>query len=227
QLSLRDLLRAGPVALIGGSIQVILTIAIGYGVGVALGWGQIEALFFGSVISNSSSTVRGKVLADRGQEDSIQGQVGLAWSTVQDLSTIILVVELSALAAGNSDSLLGDLLLETGLALVFLVILLPLGSRVLPWFFEQVATPDNREVFIIAIAAFAIGTAYLSTFFGLSIALGAFIAGLVVSESDLWHQILGEIMPLRDIFAALFFVSVGMLVDPVFVVQNLPLVLLT
>jgi monovalent cation:H+ antiporter-2, CPA2 family len=96
---------------------------------------------------------------------------------------------------------------------------------VLPWFFERVATPANREVFILAVGAFAMGAAYLSTLFGLSLALGAFVAGVVVSESDLWHQILGEVMPLRDIFAALFFVSVGMLVDPGFIVRNLPLVL--
>jgi monovalent cation:H+ antiporter-2, CPA2 family len=223
QLSLRDLLRVGPIALIGGSIQVVMTIGAGYLLGIALGWGALEALFFGAVISNSSSTVLSKVLGERGQADSIHGRISLAWSTVQDFSTIVLVVLLSGMATGE-EGLVLELLWAVGMALLFLVVLLPFGSRALPWFFERIATPDNREIFIIAIAAFAIGTAYLSTFFGLSIALGAFVAGVIVSESDLWHQILGEIMPLRDIFAALFFVSVGMFVDIRFVLENLLLV---
>jgi monovalent cation:H+ antiporter-2, CPA2 family len=225
QLSLRDLLRQGRVAVFGGAIQVIVLIGIGYLVGTAIGWGTVESLFFGAVISNSSSTVLGKILGERGQAGSIHGQVSLAWSTVQDLSTIALVVILSALATGE-DGVFLDLFTSTGLAVIFLLVLLPVGSRVLPWFFENVTSPDNREVFILAVAAFALGTAYLSTFFGLSLALGAFVAGVVVSESDLWHQILGEVMPLRDIFAAMFFVSVGMFVDPVFILNNLPLVLI-
>jgi monovalent cation:H+ antiporter-2, CPA2 family len=224
QLSLRDLVRQGNVALFGGSIQVIALIGLGYLVGTALGWGSVESLFFGAVISNSSSTVLGKVLGERGQADSIHGQVSMAWSTVQDLSTIALVVILSALATGE-DGIFMNLITAGGLAAIFLILLLPVGSRVLPWFFENVLSPDNREVFILAVAAFALGTAYLSTFFGLSLALGAFVAGVVVSESDLWHQILGEVMPLRDIFAALFFVSVGMFVDPAFIITHLPLVL--
>jgi monovalent cation:H+ antiporter-2, CPA2 family len=225
QLSLGDLMRQGRVAIFGGTIQVIVLIGLGYLAGTALGWGSLESLFFGAVISNSSSTVLGKILGERGQADSTHGQVALAWSTVQDLSTIALVVILSALATGE-DGMFMDLVTSGGLAIVFLVILLPVGSRVLPWFFETVTSPDNREVFILAIAAFALGTAYLSTFFGLSLALGAFVAGVVVSESELWHQILGEVMPLRDIFAALFFVSVGMFVDPEFIIRNLPLVLI-
>jgi monovalent cation:H+ antiporter-2, CPA2 family len=225
QISMRDLVRAGRIAVLGGSLQVVLTIGIGYLVGLALGWGVVESLFFGAVISNSSSTVLGKVLSDRGQADSTHGQVSLAWSSVQDLSTIALVVILTALAVGE-DGILADLITAGALAGIFLILLLPIGSRVLPWFFERVATPENREIFIIAVAAFALGTAYLSTFFGLSLALGAFVAGIVVSESDLWHQILGEVMPLRDIFAALFFVSVGMFVDPGFIIRNLSLVLI-
>lgn len=226
QLSLRDLMRSGRVALLGGSVQVLLTIGLGYLIGIALGWTPLQALFFGAVISNSSSTVLSKVLGERGEAGSVHGQVGLAWSTVQDLSTIILVVVLTALSTGG-DGLLVELLWATFMAVLFLILLLPVGSRVLPWFFERVAALQNREVFILTVATFALGTAYVSSLFGLSLALGAFVAGVVVSESDLSHQILGEIEPLRDIFAGLFFVSVGMLVDPMFVLRNLPLVLLT
>src|SRR5687767_4237963 len=101
QFSFRDLLRVGRVALLGGSAQVLLTIGLGYVVGTALGWRPLEALFFGAVISNSSSTVLGKVLSERGELDTEHGRIAMGWSAVQDLSTIILVVVLSALADGG------------------------------------------------------------------------------------------------------------------------------
>ncbi len=225
RLSVRQLLRVGRVAVLGGALQVLVTIGIGYLIGRALGWDWLPALFFGAVVSNSSSTVLGKVLDERGEAGSIQGRIGLAWSTIQDLSTIILVVILSTLSTGG-NSLASDLFWPTLKAAAFLVVLIPVGSRVLPWIFERIIAPArNREIFVIAVAAFALGTAYLSSLFGLSLAIGAFVAGVVVSESDIWHQILGEIMPLRDIFAGLFFVSIGILVDPMFVLRNLPLVL--
>jgi CPA2 family monovalent cation:H+ antiporter-2 len=224
QFSLRDLIDAGKVATVGSTIQVLLTIAIGYLVGIALGWQPLEALFFGAVISNSSSTILSKVLGERGELDSPQGKLSLAWSSLQDLGTVVLIVVLSALA-GSGDSLLSDLVWEVGKAGLFLALLIPLGLRILPWFFERVASLRNREVFVLAVGGVALGLAYAASFFGLSLALGAFVAGVVVGESDLSHRILGDVMPLRDIFAGLFFVSVGMLVDPRFVVDHLPLLL--
>lgn len=226
QFSLGDLLRAGRVALIGSTAQVLLTIGAGYGVGLALGWAPLEALFFGAVLSNSSSTVLSKVLGERGEMDTPWGKLSLAWSTVQDLGTIILIVVLSALAT-ESDALARDLAIEVGKAGLFLLLLIPVGLKVLPWLFEHAAALRSREIFVLMVAVVALGLAYSASFFGLSLALGAFVVGVVVSESDLSHQILGEVLPLRDIFAGLFFVSVGMLVDPMFVLRNLPLVLLT
>jgi CPA2 family monovalent cation:H+ antiporter-2 len=129
--------------------------------------------------------------------------------------------------AGAGSHLLTDLLVGAGKAGLFLAVLIPLGLVVLPHLFERVAALQNREVFVLLVAAVALGIAYASSFFGVSLALGAFVAGIVVGESDLAHQILGAILPLRDIFAALFFVSVGMLVDPAFAVRHWPLVLLT
>ena len=226
QISLRDLVRSGPVALAGASAQVLATIGIGSGVGMLLGWRPVESLFFGAVLSNSSSTVLSKVLGERGEAGAEHAQVALAWSTIQDLSTIVLVVVLSALAQGSENVVL-DLLWSTMWAVGFLVLLVPIGLRVLPRAFEWLAEFRSREVFILAIAAIALGTAYVSTLFGVSLALGAFVGGVIVGESDLSHQILAEILPLRDILAALFFVSVGMLVDPWFVVEHPFLVLLT
>lgn len=223
QLSLRDLLRVGRVAVLGGSVQVVALIVLGYLVGIALGFGFLESLFLGAVVSNSSSTVLAKVLGDRGEEDAEHGRIGFAWSSVQDLSTIVLVVVLTALSAGGE---LGtDLLIAGARAFVFLAITLPLGLKVLPWFFEHVALLRSREVFVLSVVAVALGTAWVAEVFGLSLALGAFVAGILVGESDVSYQALGELSPMRDVFAGLFFVSVGMLVDPFFVLASLPLVL--
>lgn len=224
QFSVPDLLQVGRVAILGGLAQVVILIGIGYAIGIALGWGSLEAFAFGAVVSNSSSTVLGKVLGDRGELSTIQGRVGLAWSTVQDLSTIALIVILTALASDG-----GNLLLDMGWALVkagaFFALLIPIGSKLLPWMFERLAMLQNREVFLMAVALLAMGTGYAASFFGLSVAIGAFLAGVIVSESDHSHHILGEIVPIRDIFAGLFFVSVGMLADPEFIIESFPLVL--
>ncbi len=227
-LSVRDLLRVGRVAIVGGSAQVVATLGIGYAVGIALDWPSAQALFFGAVVAISSSAVLSKIIEEHGDGDSEHGRIALAWSTVQDLATIALVVVLSAVAGtGTGSHLLTDLLVGMGKAALFLAVLIPLGLVVLPRLFEWVAALQNREVFVLSVAAVALGIAYASSFFGVSLALGAFVAGIVVGESDLSHQILGAILPLRDIFAALFFVSVGMLVDPAFVTRHWPLVLLT
>jgi monovalent cation:H+ antiporter-2, CPA2 family len=223
QLSLRDLLRVGRVAVVGGSIQVLAIIGLGYAVAVGLGFSPLEALFFGAFASNSSSTVLAKILSERGEAGTEHGHVGMAWSTVQDLSTVVLVVVLSVLAGGGE--LGSELLLSVGKAILFLAIVLPIGLLVMPLVFERVALLRSREVFVLAAVAIALGTAWASEQFGLSLALGAFLAGLLIGESEISHQIVGELTPLRDVFAGLFFVSVGMLVNPAFIAASLPLVL--
>jgi CPA2 family monovalent cation:H+ antiporter-2 len=225
ELSLRDLLRSGRVALLGGSIQVLVTMGLGYLAGRALGWDTPSALFFGAVLAISSGAVLSKILGDRGELEAEHGRIALAWSTVQDLATIVLVVLLPAASAGRS-SRPEDIALALGKAVLFLAILVPFGLRVFPAFFEWLARLRNRELFVLAVAAVALGTAYVSTLFGVSLALGAFVAGLAVGESDLSHQVLAEVAPLRDVLAGLFFVSIGMLVDPQFVLANWALVLL-
>jgi monovalent cation:H+ antiporter-2, CPA2 family len=224
QISLPALRGVGPVSVVGATVQVAICILIGAGVGSLVGWSLLEAVFFGAVISNSSSTVLTKVLAERGESDTQHALISLGWSTVQDLWTIVLIVVLTAVA--GTETTPGDLALAIGQALLFLVIVLPVGSLVIPRAFEFLASFRSREIFILGVVTVALGTAYLGTFFGISLALGAFLAGVLVAESDLSVQVVGETVPFRDLFAALFFVSVGMLVDPGFVVANIPLVLL-
>jgi len=221
QISLRDLLRVGTVATIGGNVQVLAVLGIGFGVGQLLGWGQLESVFVGAVLSNSSSTVLGKVLGDRGETDTEHGHIALAWSTVQDLGTILFVVVLSALA--TTGGIGAELLVAIGKAMVFLAIVVPVGLRILPPVFEVLAATRSREIFLLGVVGLALGTALLASVFGISLALGAFLAGLVIGESDLSHRVVADALPFRDLFGGLFFVSVGMLVDPGFVLQNLPL----
>lgn len=222
ELSVSDLVRVRRVAIIGGSLQVTAMVAIGSLVALAFGVGPLEAMFFGAFISQSSSAVLAKILGERGELDARHGHLALGWATMQDLSTIVLVVLLGALATGTD--LAADLGLAFGKAALFIAILLPLGLRFLPWLLERIAALRSREVFVLSVVGVALGTAYASALFGLSVALGAFLAGLLVSESDISHHVLGELAPLRDVFAGLFFVSVGMLINPAFVLGAAALV---
>jgi CPA2 family monovalent cation:H+ antiporter-2 len=224
ELSLRDIVRVRRIVVLGGSAQVVAMVVVGYLAAVGLGFPSLEALFFGAFITQSSSTVLAKILGERGELDSSHGKITLGWATVQDLSTIVLVVLLAGLAQGGE--LVTDLGFALGKAAIFLAILAPLGLFVLPRAFEVVARLHSREVFVLTVVAVALGTAYISELFGLSLALGAFLAGLLISESDISHQVASELAPLRDVFAGIFFVSIGMLFDPGFVIGAAALVLL-
>ncbi|GIW09758.1 MAG: sodium/hydrogen exchanger [Dehalococcoidia bacterium] len=221
-LSLQRLLERWRLAIFGGAGQVALMITGGLVTGALLGWPLAEAFCFGAAVAISSSIVAGKLLGERGETGSLHGQIALALSAVQDLATVALVILLRAFAGSEGATPL-EVLLAVGKAALFLFVLVPLGSRILPWVFERVARLRNRELFALSVAAVALAVASISTLFGLSLALGAFAAGIVVSESDLSHRILATVGPLRDVFAGIFFVSIGMLLDPLAALDNLPL----
>jgi CPA2 family monovalent cation:H+ antiporter-2 len=228
EFSVDQLRRVQRVALTGGLGQVGLTILLGVGVGTLLGWPWAWRLFFGCIIAISSTTVLFKLLMDRGELGSQHGQITTGISLVQDLSTVLIMVLLPALTAGQAGS---NPLVEVGWALgraaLFFVLMIFLGGRIFPWLLTRIAQRGSRELFLLATLVLSLGTALLATQgFGLSLAIGAFVAGLVVSESEVHYRILGEILPLRDAFAILFFVSVGMLIDPRFIWDNLGIVLL-
>ena len=166
ELSIGDLVRVRRVALIGGSLQVAAMVLVGYLVASAIGFPPLESLFFGAFISQSSSTVLAKILTERGELDARHGHVSLGWATLQDLSTVVLVVLLGALASGTDVG--SNLAVAFGKAALFIVILLPLGLRVLPWLLERIAQLRNREVFVLTVVGVALGTAYASEQFGLS-----------------------------------------------------------
>lgn len=222
QLSLRELIGASRIALLGALLQVTVMIAIGYGIGRALGWQSTEAYVFGAVISNSSSTVLGKVLGDRGELDSRHAQLALAWSSVQDVSTVALVAILAMLTP-NSEGV-GELL---GKAALFFFVLVPLSFWALPRLLRRVTEFGSREFFALAVITLALTMAGGAALLGVSLALGAFLTGVVVGETDLAHRVLGDTIPLRDVFSGIFFVSIGMLLDPAVLVESWQLVLLT
>jgi CPA2 family monovalent cation:H+ antiporter-2 len=219
-----ELREVGRLVAIGVPLQVVITMGIGAGVAVLMGSTLIEALFIGAVASISSSVVLAKVAGESALATTPHGRIALSWSIVQDLLTVVLVVLLSAIAAPGDAPLL-DALVATAIAVAFVLAVLIGGSRLLPAVLGRIALLGSRELFVVAVAVLAIGTAALAHEVGVSVALGAFLAGLALAESDLAASVLGEIVPLRELFATIFFVSVGILLQPAALLAGWPLVL--
>ena len=223
--SLAELRAVQRVAILGGVFQIGATILAGIGMGALLGWGLAQAVLFGCIIALSSTAIVIKTLSDRGELDSIHGRIMTGILIVQDLSIIPMMVLLPLLGESSSNAFSG-LGLAVLRAAIFMAVMFLLGTRLIPWIIERIVNTRSRELFLLSIMALVLGTALITRLFGLSLALGAFIAGLVISESKFGAQALAEVIPLRDIFALLFFASIGMLTDPRFVLQNLALVIL-
>ena len=218
EFSLSELKPVRKIALFGTPIQIILSMACGYGIGIYFGWDTVPSLWLGGVVSLSSTMVLLKTMMNRGLMGTLSSRVMIGMLIVQDLAVVPLMIILPQLgdpAAGIP--FLGWAVRKSGL---FLATMFFLGTRLIPWLLAFVAKGDSREMFILAITALGLGVGYGTYLFGLSFAFGAFVTGMVLSESEYGHQALSDIIPLRDIFALLFFTSVGMLLDPAFLLQN-------
>lgn len=222
--SLKDLKPIRKVALIGSPLQVALTVLYGFAIGVAMGWQWQPAVWFGGMIAASSTTVILRTLMSQGRMGTLSSQVIVGMSVVQDLAVVPLIVILPLL--NDPQAGLPALLWAALKAIAFLFIMGFLGVRLMPGLLARIAVWNSRELFLLAVTAIGIGVGYATYLMGLSFAFGAFIAGMVLSESDLSYQALSDITPLRDMFGLLFFVSVGMLLDPAFLFANWPIVLL-
>jgi monovalent cation:H+ antiporter-2, CPA2 family len=223
EFSLHELRRVWRIAVPGAIAQIVITAVAGTAVAVLLGVPPVGAAVIGSAIAISSTLVVLKILVERGEMDGLHGRAAIGWMVVQDLVTILLMALLEPLAGGGSALPVLFALLR---AAVFLVLAFVVGTRFLPWLFRTVSRLGSPELFLLSVFATALLAAFLSSaVFGLSLALGAFVAGIIVSESDLSHQAAGEIIPFRDLFAVLFFVSVGMLLDPAALVDDWPALL--
>ena len=222
--SLDELAPVRRVALVGTAVQLALTVAFGYGLGRLLGFGWQEAVWFGALLSLSSTAVVLKTLSERGLVGTLSSRVIIGMLIVQDLAVVPLIILLPEL--GN----LGEGLSELGVAVlratIFILLMVVFGRRVFPWLMARIAAWNSRELFLISVVAIGLGVGYGTYLFGLSFAFGAFVAGMVLSQSDYSHQALADVEPLRDVFTMLFFVSVGMLLDPAFLVENAGIVAL-
>jgi CPA2 family monovalent cation:H+ antiporter-2 len=224
ELSLSRIIKLGRVVMIGGGLQMLATAAAGALLAMLVSIPANEAVFYGSLIALSSTAIVLKVYTERGELDSPQGRVVIAILLFQDLCVVPLMLLVPVLAgtaaAGGSSTIL-----RIGLSLVVTTGLIGVGRFAVPKVLDKVAALRNREIFTLCIVVFGLGAAYVTASFGLSLALGAFIAGLVISESEYGIQALSDILPFRDTFSGIFFTSVGMLLDLGFVVRNLPVVL--
>ncbi|HFG6966928.1 cation:proton antiporter [Acinetobacter baumannii] len=227
--SLNDLLLVRRIALPGAILQIAVATLLGIGVSMLWGWSFGSALVFGLSLSCASTVVLLKALGDRGLLDSVNGKIAVGWLLVEDLVMVLVLVLLPATAvllggkapAGTE----GNIWLTLGITLLkvigFIAFMLIVGKRVVPIIMQFVARLGSRELFTLTVVAAAVSIAYGSyAIFGVSMALGAFFAGMVVKESDFSHRAEEETLPLREIFSILFFVSVGMLFDPHILIER-------
>ena len=222
--SLDDLLAVRRIALPGAIVQMGVATVLGGAMAWYWGWSFGAALVFGLSLSCASTVVLLKALDARGLLDSMNGRIAVGWLVVEDLATVVLLVLLPPLAgmlggegsqAAAGQSLWRTILLTLLQVSAFVALMLVAGRRILPWILWQVTRTGSRELFTLAVVAGAIGIAFgAASLFGVSFALGAFFAGMVMRESEFSHRAATESLPLRDAFAVLFFVSIGMLFDP-------------
>ncbi len=218
EFSLKELKPVRHIALIGTPVQILLTMAYGFGIGQLFGWGWVDAVWFGGMIALSSTMVILKTLMSQGRLGTLSSRVMMGMLIVQDLAVVPLMIILPQL--NKPDTGLSVLAMAALKASLFLVLMVFGGTRILPRLMVYIVRWNSRELFLLAITAIGLGIGYGTYLFGLSFALGSFVAGMVLSESDYSHQALSDIIPLRDIFGLLFFVSVGMLLDPAFLWAN-------
>lgn len=219
EVSFRDVTKLRNVAVFGGIIQILATVGLGYGIGIFLGWEREQAVVLGMVISLSSTMVVLKTLTDRGELQSLHGRILTGMLLIQDLAFIPMIAILPALS-GDDRPFMAGLGIGVLKAVAVLGVMGLVGGRALPWLLYRVTRLGSREIFVLALVAITFSTAAITEAVGLSAALGAFVAGVLLSESDFGHRALSEITPLRDTFSAMFFVSLGMLTDPMYLVDH-------
>jgi len=223
-LSFKEIREVRRIALIGGPIQILLCIAFGFGMGQILGLPWTSSFVLGTIISLSSTMVVIKTLMNQGLTGTLSSRVMIGILIVQDLAAIPMMVLIPKL--NNIDQGLTDLGFTLLKGAVFIILILLLGTRIIPFILKIVSRLNSRELFLLTITVIGLGIGYLTHLAGLSFAFGAFVAGMVLNESEFSHKALDDIIPLREIFGLIFFTSIGMLFDPAFVLKNIRIILL-
>jgi CPA2 family monovalent cation:H+ antiporter-2 len=224
EFNFKKLAKVKWIAFIGTPIQIGLSMLVGWWVATLLGWNSTAALWAGGIMALSSTMVILKTLSAQGELGSLASRIMISMLIIQDLAVVpmmLILPELNQLESGMTN------LLWAGLrAAIFLVAMVVVGTRVMPYLLRRISQWGSRELFLVAITALGLGIGYGTYLAGLSFAFGAFVAGMVLSESEYSHQALSDIVPLRDIFSMIFFVSVGMLINPLFLWQNAVIIVL-
>ncbi|HNN63576.1 MAG TPA: cation:proton antiporter, partial [Candidatus Obscuribacter sp.] len=220
-LSLKQLKASAGKLILAGTSQLFLTVLATALTAMALHLADSpgQAFLFGCVCAISSSVVISKILFDRGESDSVHGRILLSMAILQDLSLVLIIPFMPILAAHGNTSW-GSILISAMKAIGFTALIFFGAMRALPSILAGVARSNSRELFLLTLLGLCLGIALLSHQVGLSIALGAFLAGIMISESLYAHQALHDVQPLKDLFSVVFFVSVGMLLDPAFIFSH-------
>jgi len=227
--SLDDLMKVKAIAIPGAIVQILVATALGWALALWLGWSHVEGIVFGLALSVASTVVLLRALEDNRLIETQRGKIAIGWLVVEDLVMILALVILPAVAmalhpemAGrNTTPLWLSLLITLGKLALFVTLMLVVGKRAIPWTLEKVAGNGSQELFTLAVLAIALGVAFGSAkLFGVSFALGAFFAGMLLNESELSHKAAADTLPMRDAFAVLFFISVGMLFDPQILIEK-------
>ncbi len=227
--SLKDLLAVKNIAIPGAICQIAVATILGLGLSGLFGWGLFTGIVFGLSLSTASTVVLLRALEERQLIESQRGQIAIGWLIVEDLAMVLTLVLLPAAASiinnpeasASTSELLMSLAVTIGKVVAFILIMIFIGRRVIPWLLARTAATGSRELFTLAVLVLALGIAYAAVaLFDASFALGAFFAGMVLNESELSHRAAQDTLPLRDAFAVLFFVSVGMLFDPMVLINH-------
>lgn len=211
------------IALIGAPLQMLAVGAWGYMLGRLVGWDGQQSLWFGALITVSSTMVVLKVLMSRGLMETLSSKVMLGILVVQDIAVIPMMILLPAV--GNLEEGMAAMGVALVRAIIFVALMLLVGTRFLPWLLARVVRWESRELFIIVVVGIGLGVGYATYLVGLSFAFGAFLAGIVLSRSEYSHDALSDMIPLREVFSLIFFASVGLILSPSFLVSHLGLVL--
>ncbi|MET3123107.1 CPA2 family monovalent cation:H+ antiporter-2 [Oxalobacteraceae bacterium GrIS 2.11] len=221
--SLKDLLAVKTIAIPGALLQIVFATLLGMVLCWAMGWPVGQGIIFGLALSCASTVVLLTALQERRLVDTQRGQIAIGWLIVEDIVMVlalVLIPALSSILGGHGEALSNTdlarmLAITIGKVIAFVVVMVVFGKRAIPWILERIASTGSRELFGLCVLAIALGFALGSTYlFGVSFALGAFFAGMMLAESELSHRAAEESLPLREVFSVLFFVSVGMLFDP-------------
>jgi len=229
--SLKDLMEVKAIAIPGAVAQISVATVLGWGLSAVLGWPTLHGIIFGFSLATASTVVLLRAMEERRLLETTRGKIAVGWLIVEDLACVLALVMMPVMAdvfigaegaeAPTFGSIMTTVMWTMLKVAAFVTVMLVVGRRAIPWVLERIAGTGSRELFTLSVLAIALGIAFGSALlFGVSFALGAFFAGMLLNESELSHKAANDSLPLRDAFAVLFFVSVGMLFDPLILVQR-------